>query len=236
MFEDEGIQMTDSNRQQRIRQEQTLEAQVLENDTLSSIAIRFNTTVAEIKRLNKIERENEIFAYKVLKVPLTAHNILLDTLPKVHKSGNSSPQLANGKFTASTSNSAIPKEKLEEKLLLASVSNATIAKSSDAADRLEDDVNTSESVNDPLLLNNNRQFRGYPRSIRPPKNDFLQFNGSDCELNWIVLLLAILALCVIVPLIYVFLIYEHPEKFHATHSKYDDPDLKFHFHVNSTPR
>jgi LysM repeat protein len=220
--------LTDSNRQHRIRQEQTLEAQVLENDTLVSIALRFSTTVAEIKRLNKIERDNEIFAYKVLKVPLTAHNILLDTLPKVHKSGNSSPQ-ANGKFTASTSSPN--KEKLEEKLLLASVSNATIAKLPDAVDRLEE-ANTSEenSVNDPLL----RQFRGYPRSIRPP-NDFIQFNGSDCELNWIVLLLAILALCVIVPLIYVFLIYEHPEKFHATHSKYDDPDLKFHFHVNSTP-
>jgi hypothetical protein len=192
--------------------------------------------VAEIKRLNKIQRENEIFAFKVLKVPLTAHNILLDTLPKVHKSGNSSPQ-ANGKFGVgcSSSSAVIPKEKLEEKLLLASVSNATIAKSSDAADRLEQQVNEEdESVNDPLL-NRNRQFRGYPRSIRPP-NDFLQFNGSDCELNWIVLLLAILALCVIVPLIYVLLVYENPEKFHHGHSKYDDPEIKYHFHVNSTPK
>jgi hypothetical protein len=153
-------------------------------------------------------------------VPLTIHNILLDTLPKVENI-NSEPQAVEN---------AVQPEKVEEKLLLASVSNATITKSPDAVDNTE--ITTPDS-NEPLL--DAKQFRGYPRSIRPP-NDFLQISGSDCELNWIFLLIAILALCVIVPLIYVFLIYEHPEKFHAAHSKYDDPDLHIihHEHVHST--
>lgn len=223
MFEDEGIQLSDSNRQHRIRHEQILEAEVLENDSLSSIALRFNCTVADVKRLNKIERDNEIFAYKVLKVPLTAHNILLDTLPKVHKSGNSSPLAANN---SNNSNVLPNNEKLEEKLLLASVSNATITKSA-AADRLEETnhTNDDESHIDEPLLSRNKQFRGYPKTIRAPQNDFLQsFNGADCELNWIFLLLAILAMCFIIPLIYIFLIYEHPEQFHPVHSKYDDPE------------
>lgn len=227
MLEDEGIQMSDSIRQNRIRHEQILEAEVLVNDTLASIALRFNCTVADIKRLNKIERDNEIFAYKILKVPLTAHNILLDTLPKVHKSGNSSPQ-ASGKIE--TASNVLPnKEKLEEKLLLASVSNATIAKSHDAADRLEETNTTMNDddeshINEPLL--SRKQFRGYPKAIRPPPTNLLQsFDGSDCELNWIFLLIAILAMCFIIPLIYIFLIYEHPENFHAIHSKYDDPDF-----------
>lgn len=239
MFEDEGIQLNDSNRQHRIRHEQILEAEIQENDSLASIALRFNCTVADIKRLNKIEKDNEIFAKKILKVPLTAHNILLDTLPKVHKSGNSSPN-ASGKVE--TANNVLPnKEKLEEKLLLASVSNATIAKSHDAADRLEETNNTNDDdeshhINEPLL-SRSKQFRGYPKTIRPPTNDFLQsFDGSDCELNWIFLLIAILAMCFIIPLIYIFLIYEHPEQFHTVHSKYDDPEIHIihHGHINST--
>lgn len=36
--------------------------------------------------------ENEIFARKVLKIPLTAHSVLLETLPGVHnKSGTNTP-------------------------------------------------------------------------------------------------------------------------------------------------
>lgn len=147
-------------------------------------------------------------------MPLTAHNILLDTLSKVEESSKSVPE-------AVASLNHIQPEKIEEKLLLDSVSNVTIAKSPDARDNGEGTTAVSDS-SEPLL--DAKLFRGYPRTIRPP-NDFLNINGSDCELNWIFLLIAILALCVIVPLIYVFLIYEHPEKFHATHSKYDDPEL-----------
>lgn len=217
------------NRHNPIRQEQVLEAEILENDTLTKIALRHNCSPADIKRLNKIEKDNEIFAFKVLKVPLTPHNILLDIHPKVHKSGNSSPQANGNVATASTHNELPNTEKLEEKLLVASVTNATITKSNtnDTSEVINDDNNQLQ-FNEPLL---EKPFRGYPRAIKPP-NDFLQFNGSDCELNWIFLLIAILALCVIIPLIYVFLIYEHPEKFHSGHSKYDDPDLHIIHHPN----
>lgn len=187
-----------------------------------SISIRFNCSVQEIKRLNKIDRDNEIHAFRVVKVPLTAQNVLLDTLPQVHKSGQNSPKHKE-KVIGSTSVES--KEKLEEKLLVASVSSAVIAKSEDAADR----PSNKASFEDPLL--DNSQFRGYPRTFGAPRNDYLSFNGSDCELNWVVLLICILAVCVIVPLIYVFLVYEHPE-FHPEHSKYDDTDLKQLHHLN----
>jgi hypothetical protein len=198
----------------------TLEAQVQKDDTLASIALRFHCTVMDIKTLNKIHNENEIYAFKVLKVPLTPQNVLLDTLPKVHlKSGESSPKMKvevenNSKVTES-------KEELEEKLLVASVSNAIISQSEEVSEE-------SDSPHEPLRKN----FRGYPRTINPPKADYLDFNGSDCEMNWICLLICILAMCVIVPLIYVYLVYEHPEKFTHEHSRYDDPDLKVFHHIN----
>lgn len=219
---------TDSHRQHRIRQEQTLEAEIRPNDTLASLSLRFNCTVADIKRLNKIHNDNEIFALKIIRVPLTAQNVLIDTLPKVHKSGTNSPKSPSGEMHSKI----IHEEKLDEKLLIASVSNAVIAKPENAVDRPitgEVDAEDLSDLSEPLLVE--RQFRGYPMAIRAPKNDFLSFNGSDCDLNWFLLLIFILALCVIVPLIYVYLVYEHPERFNHTHSKFDDPDLKYLHHI-----
>ena len=188
--------------------------------------ITLNTfLILDIKRLNKIDKDNEIYAFKVLKVPLTAQNILLDTLPKVHKtSGQNSPTNKEKVLTNSTDKS---KENLEEKLLVASVSNAVLTPSEDAADR---PVSTSvENLSSEPLIDRT-QFRGYIRTFGAPKNDYLSLSGSDCELNWVVLLLCILAICVIVPLIYVYVAYEHPEEF--SHSKYDDSDLKKIHHIN----
>lgn len=187
--------------------------------------MRFNCSVQDIKRLNKIDKDNEIYAFKVLKVPLTAQNILLDTLPKVHKSGQSSP---NNKEKVSSSNET-SKEKLEEKLLLASVSNAVISESEDAADRAPRIFDTSieDLTSDPLL----EGTRGYPRTFGAPKPDYMDFSGSDCEMNWVVLLFCILAICVIVPLIYVYVAYEHPEEF-KKHSRYDDTDLHQLHHLD----
>lgn len=210
---------SDSHRQQKIRHEQTLEAEVLPNDTITSISIRMNCTVQDIKRLNKIDKDIEFYAFKVVKVPLTAQNVLIDTLPKVHKSGQSSPNTSKLNISSSE-NDATHKEKLEEKLLVASVSNAVIAKPEDAADRSANEIEFTPD--DPLI--DRSQFRGYPRQIAA-RHDYLNFNGSDCELNWIVLLVCILAVCVIVPLIIFYLVYEHPEKFAHEHIKYDDPDM-----------
>jgi LysM domain len=209
---------SDSNRQHKIRQEQTLEAEVLPGDTINSISIRFNCTIQDIKRLNKIDKDNEIYAFRVVKVPLTAQNLLLDTLPKVHKSGQSSPN--NNKLKTSSSTQKEKDSNLQEKLLVASVISAVITQPEDAADRSAGDIEpTSE---EPLV--DRTQFRGYPRQIAA-RNDYLSFNGSDCELNWIVLLFCILAVCVIVPLVIFYLVFEHPEKFAHEHIKYDDPDI-----------
>lgn len=184
--------------------------------------------IVDIKRLNKIDKDNEIFAFKVLKVPLTAQNILLDTLPKVHKtSGQNSP--TNKEKVSSNSADDASKEKLEEKLLVASVSNAVLTTSEDAADRSTNLGSSFEDITSEPLLDRT-QFRGYIRTFGAPKSDYLSFNGSDCELNWVVLLLCILAVCLLVPLIYVYIAYEHPEEF--SHSKYDDPDLKRLHHIN----
>lgn len=206
----------------------TLEAQIQPDDTIAKIALRFHCSVMDIKTLNKIHNDNEIFAFKVLKVPLTPQNVLLDTLPKVHlNSGESSPtSKTKVEITAATTSTTTKEnaQNLEEKLLVASVCNATIVQSDEVAVAEEATEDVNDSPHAPLR----RSFRGYPRAIAAPKIDYLDFDGSDWDMNWICLLICILAVCVIVPLIYVFLVYEHPEKFAHEHSRYDDPELKFY--------
>ena len=170
---------------------------------------------------------------------MNANSVLLNTMPMVHKSGTNSPNRNsnhNIDMKSSTSQNNLPNNvNLEEKLILASVTNASYNdspkieyKSTDHI--IDNDDDHENATNQPLLMNN--EF-SHPTTLRPPKNDFSSWNGSDCDLSWIFLLIVILALCVIVPLVYVLLIHEHPEQFHHKHSPYDDPDdLHFRHHLN----
>uniref|UniRef100_A0A336M6C2 CSON010861 protein n=1 Tax=Culicoides sonorensis TaxID=179676 RepID=A0A336M6C2_CULSO len=229
-FDDSDVQLTNHNNKFRKPVQHTLEATVLEGDTLTSIALRFNCTVADLKRLNKIDKDNEIFAHKILKIPLTPHNILLDTnLPSVHKSGNSSPKAHGSSDTGKSDQfSILSNESLEEKLIVASISNTTYKDQEVPIVKTENDFEINHDVpdsSDPLL-----SVRRQPKVVlAKPKVDF-SFNGSDCDMNWMCLFVCILALCFAIPLIYVYFIYEekvHPEHHHpiTTHSISDQHSL-----------
>ncbi|XP_037897026.1 lysM and putative peptidoglycan-binding domain-containing protein 3 isoform X1 [Glossina fuscipes] len=137
------------------RFDNSIEAKVEPGDTLQAIALRFHCSIADIKRLNKIDKENEIHAHKVVKIPVTVHNVLLDNFPIVHTSGNSSPEIVkntagsynnDGSPGSSSGLSSLIRNPLQEneailseKLMVASV-NASTAVSPSA-------INGRESVN-----------------------------------------------------------------------------------------
>jgi len=201
-----------------------LEAQIQDGDTLQAIALRFNCTVAELKRLNKIEKEYEIHARKVIKVPVTPHSLLLENQPIVHRSGQSSPQHGE------TNKENLSKPEFNEKLLVAAVSlstepsiNEIILNTPIASNHYEDHHPTtihghSNTIEDPLLGDASNEYNGIgsrtrPHSISGQNMDLrdLSCSGSDCDISWIFLLLCILVLCFAIPLIYVFYIAEHEE-------------------------
>lgn len=93
--------------------------------------------MADIKSLNKIERDFEIHARKTLKVPLTADTALIAPLPIVHKSGQSSP---NHSEPSSTS-SMLPGSYLNEQLMVAAVSAAPSTSSSTSKFPIEPSIN-----------------------------------------------------------------------------------------------
>ncbi|XP_055690870.1 lysM and putative peptidoglycan-binding domain-containing protein 3 [Lutzomyia longipalpis] len=222
----------------RVRSPQvpTIEAQVQENDTLQAIALRFNCQVSELKRLNKIERDNEIFARSVIRVPITPHTVLLETIPGVHKSGTSSPTRAK----------VVPENlggrDLDEKLIIASVSHSERAPTDSIQNII---LNTKISSNDyrdddlafdplgieerdlgqPLLSGEIDDAIPQPRIIPIRHRMDMSCNGADCDISWVCLFIFILVLCFAIPIIYIIFKTEpehehHVERLlHENHSK-----------------
>lgn len=167
--------------------------------------------------MNKIDKDFEIVAHKTLKIPITPHNVLLDTLPAVHKSsGNNSPnQIGASHYNLNAP--VVLKHELEEKLIVASVNSSGYFSSLPDISKFEDyprgesDPSVTES-SDPLLGGTERPLPNI--ILARPRNDFT-FDGSDCDMNWICLLIVILALCIVIPFVYVFFAkHQHDEMAH----------------------
>jgi len=61
--------------------DQTMEYTIKPEDTLLTISFKYNIQVAELKRVNKILRDNEFFALKKLKIPVQPTSLLTEILP-----------------------------------------------------------------------------------------------------------------------------------------------------------
>ncbi|XP_055534673.1 lysM and putative peptidoglycan-binding domain-containing protein 4 isoform X2 [Wyeomyia smithii] len=167
-----------------------IEAQVLPGDTLQAIALRFSCTIAELKKVNKIDKDNEIFARRIIRVPITPHSILLETLPKVHTSGSSSPK--NTLHLTQNSTTILENDaNFDEKLLVAAVSSASYKNENlNLATEHNVEESSEESIRQPLLSGEYDDSLPQPRLLRLPANDY-SCNGSDCDISWICLLLNI---------------------------------------------
>lgn len=189
--------------------------------------------VAELKRLNKIEKDYEIHARKIIKVPVTPHSLLLENQPIVHKSGQSSPKHGE------TNKENLSRPEFSEQLLVAAASLSTEPSINDiilntpiASNHYVDNPTTisdySNSIEDPLLGDASNEYNGIgsrptrPHSISGQNMDLRDFScsGSDCDISWIFLLICILVLCFAIPLIYVFYIAEQGD-IHRHHEHHE---------------
>lgn len=201
-----------------------LEAQIQEGDTLQAIALRFNCTVAELKRLNKIEKEYEIHARKIIKVPVTPHSLLLENQPLVHRSGQSSPKHGpNNKENVANENLLVAAVSLSAEPSINDIILNTPIASNHYEDTTAPKFDHTSAIDDPLLGDTSNEYGGVdsrsrPHSISGQNIDFRDFScsGSDCDISWIFLLICILVLCFAIPLIYVFYVAEQ-EEIHRHH-------------------
>lgn len=187
----------------------TMEAQIQKDDTLQAIALRYHCTVAELKRLNKIDKDNEIHARTVLHVPINPYNLLLPEFndfnnAPIHKTFNKSdpvtvPQPSTSKDSNQSINDIILNTQLKSNQYTDS-ENVSVDENEITESTKLNTQFTENDISNPIVLRK--------------RNELFSCSGSDWDISWICLLILILALCVAIPLIYVVYIAEHPEEFH----------------------
>lgn len=158
----------------------------------------------DLKRLNNIHKENEIFAKAVIKVP--SHPISM-ALAGVHSSGSSSPnRQQSATVTVDSQKVATSLQEAEVNEIIFN-SNIVRQNTSSIIQSNSDFDDDDETVN---LLPGNNSVRD-----RPP---IITFSGTDGDLSPKALIICIVVLIVLIPLFYVFYIYEHPKSFHGQDS------------------
>ncbi|CAG4946738.1 unnamed protein product [Colias eurytheme] len=192
-------------------QDHFIEAQVQEGDTLQAIALRFHCSISELKRINHIHKDNEIFARRTIKVPVTPYSVLTELVPSTQP-----PEP-----TPSTSNHA-PTTLTMENLMENPVANKLTKQNDD----FEIDCNavvlnstvapsvipyTDTEPNEPVtedtkLLPNKERV-----SVEAVVVKQLTSQGADFGLKWFHLVCFVLILCVVVPIVYVLFVLDKHE-------------------------
>ncbi|XP_061578633.1 lysM and putative peptidoglycan-binding domain-containing protein 4 [Cololabis saira] len=63
---------------------QLLEREVLDGDNLSKLALQYGCKVADIKRVNNLMQEQDLFGLKSIKIPVQKHSFLTESFPDMH--------------------------------------------------------------------------------------------------------------------------------------------------------
>lgn len=198
------------------RQQQTIEAQIQKNDTLQALALRYHCTIAELKRINKIDKENEIYARTVLHVPVNAFTLLLPEMSEHLTIADNNAAIVDNTFHNNLTPITLKGQRENDTSINDIILNTKLKSNryTDARTGMEDEE-VMEATETTLLNNSSQPDEDMSNPIAlKQKNDLFNCSGSDWDLNWICLLIGILALCVAIPLIYVIYIAEHPEHYH----------------------
>lgn len=73
------------------RHGQVLERELQQGDSLNKLALQYGCQVAEIKRLNNLMQEQDLFALKFIKIPLQRHSFLTEEFEDAHTTQNNTP-------------------------------------------------------------------------------------------------------------------------------------------------
>ncbi|KAG7301484.1 hypothetical protein JYU34_014450 [Plutella xylostella] len=194
-------------------QEHFIEAQVQEDDTLQAIALRFHCSIQELKRINHIHKDNEIYARRTVKVPVTPYSVLTEmiptsTTPSTSKQVPITPiqNTTNQTDVSVHNNNTKTKENDFSIDCNAVVMNSTLAP---AVIPYTDMEMTDPVSEDTKLL---------PSKDRVPVETVvvkqLTSQGADFGIKWYHLVFCLLALGVVTPLVYVLFYldkHEHPD-------------------------
>ncbi|XP_063991026.1 lysM and putative peptidoglycan-binding domain-containing protein 3 isoform X2 [Diachasmimorpha longicaudata] len=173
-------------------------------DTLQALALRYRCTISELKRINNIHKENEIFAHRVIKVPVPPFSIFTENNETTDNLINLNPP--------ETIETESPTIKREEEIINL-ITTPTVVPSTSA------DINSVilNSVCEPLTSGidqvnccdeeDDKLLQEHPTTaVETRVIDPFKCSGADWGLSWIHLLGFSLLLGSVGPVIYIYCI------------------------------
>lgn len=189
-------------------QDHFIEAQVQKGDTLQAIALRFYCSISELKRINHIHKDNEIFARRTIKVPVTPYSVLTELVPvnqpdptpstSAHTSNSALQELLHGSINDVPENSNNTSQREEDSSIdcNAVVMNTTLTPS--IVPYRDTEAIEEEITEDSQLLPNKEKVCVEAVVVKQ-----LTAQGADLGLKWFHLVSFVLLLGVVIPLVYV---------------------------------
>lgn len=207
-------------------QEHYIEAQVQEGDTLQAIALRFYCPISELKRINHIHKDNEIFARRTVKVPVTPYSVLTERLPTTQPGFEPIPSTSTHIQLNSSMQELIPSlpssfgqpSVISNNVL--SINNGDFAVDCNAVVMNSTltpslvpytDTESTEPVSEDTQLLPNKQ----KISVEAVVVKELTSHGADLGLKWFHLVCCMLVLGVVIPIVYVLFYLPKPEHEHG---------------------
>lgn len=199
------------------RKIQVINVQIKPEDTLQALALRYRCTISELKRINKIDKENEIYAKPYIKVPVQPFSILTEASPENNQGDNAV-------VTSEQCQKEAP-ARLEEQLIdLAATSTSTDSSNTEINTIILNSVceplssynsaNTpeiSQTEHDALLGDNENT-----EAAASCETDMFKCSGDNWGLSWTQLLVFSLLLSFAGPIIYILYIAEYSVKTNIT--------------------
>ncbi|KZC06292.1 PREDICTED: lysM and putative peptidoglycan-binding domain-containing protein 3 [Dufourea novaeangliae] len=218
--DDDNIPLQPRNKTESVpRKVEVINVPLKTEDTLQALALRYRCTISELKRINKIHKENEIHARRFIKVPIQPFSLLTETLgeSQIEPAGRSEVSISapDEEATSTSTKNAlldVTKNPIVTEPPKTEI-NAIILNSVCEPLSLYNSSNSLEIANidsDPLLTSIDCN------SSNTHLTDIFKCSGDDCGLSWRELLGFSLLLGFAGPILYILYIVEFSSKNHST--------------------
>lgn len=180
-------------------------------DTLQALALRYRCTISELKRINKIHKENEIHARRFIKVPVQPYSLLTETLEQ-----NQSGQQDQSEVSIST---ASEENRTESSHVVAELPNSEI--NAIILNSVCEPLSSYNNINSmEIASSESDQLIPETEITRQSSNltDTFKCSGDDCGISWTQLLGFSLLLGFAGPIIIIYILYavDFSSKNHST--------------------
>ncbi|XP_022047022.1 lysM and putative peptidoglycan-binding domain-containing protein 4 [Acanthochromis polyacanthus] len=171
--------------QDRLRNVQLLERELVDGDNLNKLALQYGCKVADIKRVNNLMQEQDLFALKSIKIPVQKHSFLADTL-----SDTSDPR---EEMPHSSPTPAKPQDRARVQPHLQEVTDFLMEVDNDIDKLIQTTADQDEDSLDNFEKTRRFGFRGKR----------LMSHGADWGIQWWNAVVAMLLIGIVLPLFYV---------------------------------